>query len=67
MGGGGGGKKRGVKKKRIKRIGNKTKLRTVKHPQFMAPKFKIPKEGWGGGAMTTEFKSYIELRKMGSV
>ena len=31
------------------------------------PTVNTPTEKWGRGVMTTEVKSYIELRKMGSV
>ena len=40
---------------------------TVDAPTVDAPTVNTPTEKWGRGAMTTEVKSYIELRKMGSV
>ena len=40
---------------------------TVNTPTINTPTVNTPTEKWGRGAMTTEVKSYIELRKMGSV
>ena len=40
---------------------------TVDAPTVNTPTINTPTERWGRGAMTTEVKSYIEMRKMGSV
>ena len=40
---------------------------TVDAPTVNTPTVNTPTEKWGRGAMTTEVKSYIDLRKMGSV
>ena len=37
---------------------------TVDAPTVDAPTVSTPTEKWGRGAMTTEVKSYIELREM---
>ena len=37
---------------------------TVNTPTINTPTVNTPTEKWGRGAMTTEVKSYIELREM---
>ena len=40
---------------------------TINTPTVNSPTINTPTEKWGRGAMTTEVKSYIELREMGLV